>query len=50
MADQHELTRLERFLDSLANRHLTRVPAGVREFLVFGIKQAWPVCLGPSCC
>lgn len=46
MADQHELTRLEQLLDRFANRHLTRVPAGVREFLVFGIKQAWACLFG----
>lgn len=46
MADQHELTRLERFLDRFANRQLASVPAGVREFLVFGIKQAWACLFG----
>ncbi|WP_240372236.1 DUF817 domain-containing protein [Brevibacterium zhoupengii] len=46
MADQHELTRRERVLDDLANRHLGRIPAGLREFLVFGIKQAWACLFG----
>ncbi|MDN6605002.1 DUF817 domain-containing protein, partial [Brevibacterium sp.] len=46
MADQHELTRLERLLDRFANRHLASVPGGMREFLVFGIKQAWACLFG----
>ncbi|MCF2587913.1 DUF817 domain-containing protein [Brevibacterium sp. UCMA 11752] len=46
MADQHELTRLEQLLDRFANRHLSQVPSGVREFLVFGIKQAWACLFG----
>lgn len=46
MANQHELTRLERLLDRFANRHLGRVPVGLREFLVFGIKQAWACLFG----
>ncbi|GAA0035996.1 MULTISPECIES: DUF817 domain-containing protein [Brevibacterium] len=41
-----ELTRSEILLDRFANRWLTRVPAGVREFLVFGIKQAWACLFG----
>ncbi|MCD1285087.1 MULTISPECIES: DUF817 domain-containing protein [unclassified Brevibacterium] len=46
MADHSELTRLERFLDRFANRYLGRVPAGVQEFLAFGIKQAWACLFG----
>ena len=46
MAPAHELTRLERFLDRFANRHLNQIPDGVREFLVFGIKQAWACLFG----
>ncbi|MCM1012630.1 MULTISPECIES: DUF817 domain-containing protein [unclassified Brevibacterium] len=41
-----ELTRLEALLDTVANRWLTRVPAGLREFLAFGIKQAWACLFG----
>lgn len=46
MADHSELTRLELFLDRCANRYLGRVPAGVQEFLAFGIKQAWACLFG----
>lgn len=46
MTNDRELTRLELLLDRFANRWLTRVPAGVREFLVFGIKQAWACLFG----
>ena len=46
MADRRELTRLETVLDAFADRLLPRVPAGVREFLAFGIKQAWACLFG----
>jgi uncharacterized membrane protein YoaT (DUF817 family) len=46
MADRSELTRLEAVLDAFADRLLPRVPAGVREFLAFGIKQAWACLFG----
>ena len=46
MTSDRELTRLELLLDRFANRWLTRVPTGVREFLVFGIKQAWACLFG----
>lgn len=46
MADFDELTRLERILDLVANRYLGRFPTGIREFLAFGIKQAWACLFG----
>ncbi|UVI34587.1 DUF817 domain-containing protein [Brevibacterium spongiae] len=46
MAARSELTRLEAVLDAFADRLLPRVPAGVREFLAFGIKQAWACLFG----
>jgi uncharacterized membrane protein YoaT (DUF817 family) len=46
MADRRELTRLEAVLDAFADRLLPRVPAGVQEFLAFGIKQAWACLFG----
>ena len=46
MADRRELTRLEAVLDAFADRLLPRVPAGIREFLAFGIKQAWACLFG----
>ena len=46
MAARSELTRLEAFLDAFADRLLPRAPAGIREFLAFGIKQAWACLFG----
>ena len=46
MTDRSELTRLEAVLDGVADRVLPRVPAGVQEFLAFGIKQAWACLFG----
>jgi uncharacterized membrane protein YoaT (DUF817 family) len=46
MAENSELTRLEWFLDRMANRWLVGIPAGISEFLAFGIKQAWACLFG----
>lgn len=46
MAEQRGLTRFEKFLDTWARAQLHRFPAGLREFLVFGVKQAWACLFG----